>query len=84
MIGQAELDDLLKIETELRGFIEYFDHCAKQAEDRGTRFHPFAPGTIEMVEKLRPVLKQLDETRAEAFEQTKAPESVPKRRTFRG
>jgi hypothetical protein len=76
MITQAEWDDLHGIEEQLRAFIQYFDECVRQGEERGTRFHPFAPGTIEMVARVRPVIARLDERRAVA-EQTKAPESVP-------
>jgi DNA-directed RNA polymerase subunit RPC12/RpoP len=62
-MAEGELEELRAVEAEVRAFVKYFDHHVKAAEDRGSKLHPFAPRTVEMVESFRPALERLDRLR---------------------
>lgn len=63
--SEREFEQLRAVEEEVRSYVEYFDHHVKAAERRGSKLHPFAPRTVETVERLRPWLERLDEMRKE-------------------
>lgn len=62
-MAQSELEQLRLIEEQIRDFVKYFDRHVAAAEQRGSTLHPFAPGTVEAVEKLRGPLGRLDQMR---------------------
>lgn len=65
-VAGKELEELRRIETTVRGFLKYFDDETRNSEIRGSAVHPFAKGTVEMVNAVRTALARLDEVRASA------------------
>ena len=61
-----EIASLLEIEWRMRVFVKYVDEQAAAARARGMEHSPFAPGTLKLVEELRPLLKTIDDERADA------------------
>ena len=63
VMSEGEMEQLRGVEAEVRDFIEYVDRHVRAAEERGSTLHPFAPRTVETVERLRVNIRRLDELR---------------------
>ena len=60
---ETELSALLEIECEVRDLVEFINREVAASEQRGSQHHPFAPRTMQFVEKVKPHLNELDGVR---------------------